>query len=754
MDKAKVKVIIKEIVYLAMQLLFSKINILNIVNSVGLPFAFINLYFGGNIFVGTFGYLLSKAYLFSSLKPLLITAYEVIILALYYFAKEFVKTNKQLLLVCIFTGLSSVAGLYYATTSINLLAVFFINFILDIILIIFFYKFYSVYKNKFIFFKFSKNDYLLSSVMISLLAMGLFSYKFVSLYIGLFFIVYFALFFAKILAADKYFIWTTMLSIGAVIVTNNIMYLSLSVLCSVVFVQIKEINKYIYALINLIFVGIFVLIFRIFNVFSIISIIFAFFVFLLVPNNVCSKISQLFENSALSILFNYLQSEQIISVKQKLFLMSSTFLNMQNNLKFLLVGKIDRQKACSELTQDVINKCCKECENFRYCFFENINKKSMFENLMSVAIENKQVSLSDMSNGLQAYCKKSGIVANEINHTAKLFLLYENQMKTEDSSKLMIASELGNVSDIFLNFAKLLKNSLKINEKLSKTLKDAFSNNLVDVKEVLILENENGIESINIIACNEEIMKRELSDTIYKTVRNRVRIKKTQHLDYSGLSLVTFVIPGRLKLNFAVATKSKEAKNGDNAIITKISDNKYFVAIADGMGHGENANKISSMVISLIKSMFEVGLDDELILQSVNKLLLPAGLENFTTLDACIIDLESEVATFVKLGASVSILKHSSTSEIINCKSLPIGIVQNINPTITKKQLLDNDMIFLASDGVVDSFSSPEAFKCFVNDSKIYNLQKFLDDVIFDAESLNTKHPDDMTIIGINLLKN
>ena len=60
----------------------------------------------------------------------------------------------------------------------------------------------------------------------------------------------------------------------------------------------------------------------------------------------------------------------------------------------------------------------------------------------------------------------------------------------------------------------------------------------------------------------------------------------------------------------------------------------------------------------------------------------------------------------------------------------------------------------MASDGIVDSFSSIENYRNYINDSKIENLQKFLDDVVFDASFQNRKHPDDMTIIAINLLKN
>jgi stage II sporulation protein E len=326
-------------------------------------------------------------------------------------------------------------------------------------------------------------------------------------------------------------------------------------------------------------------------------------------------------------------------------------------------------------------------------------------------------------------------------------------MKNEDTSKLLISDELKNFSDIFSNFAGLINSNLKTNERLSKTLKEQLVNNLIDAKEVVILENKTGIESVNVIASNEQVLKKEMPQIISKITKNFMRLKVVEHTEISGLSLASFVPISKLRVEFFVSTKAKEKRNGDNVIVSKLSENRYFVAIADGMGHGESANRISSMVLSLIRSMFEVGLDINLIIQSVNKLLLPAGLDNFTTLDACVVDLDSCVASFIKLGSSVSAIKHKLKTEIVACESLPIGIVQNITPTISSKSVQSGDVIFLASDGIVDSFSNIENFRCFVNDAKIFNMQKFLDDVVVDAGE-TSKHADDMTIIAINLLKN
>lgn len=753
-NKSLLKKILIESVFVLIQLVLSKINLFGFLSPAGMPFAIMRLFSGANIFVVTASYMVSKAYTFVTLSGLLTTVYEIVFLALYFFAKEFIKFKKPWLLNLLFVVLSNVLFLYYSLSDLTSLWHFGVSLALQILLLFFFAKFFKVLKSKTIFFKFSHSDFLVFSLMALMLSIGLFSFVYLEKYFGLFLALCPVVLLCKILPTEKYFTVILTLAIGALIATTNIIYLILITISALVLLEIKAISKYIYSVICLCLFAIFALIFNLFDVFSLISMFFAVFVYVVIPKVYIEKVSSLFEIDSLSIVTKTADQQRVNEIKNRLMLMSSTFSGMQNDFKFLVVGKINRESASTELACDVIKKCCSECENFKNCFYENINKKAIFERLMLKAIEGEQVEQSDLSNGIQAYCFKTGIVVSEINQTAKMFHSYEAAVKTEDVSKLIISNELGNFADIFANFSKNLSAVQMVNSRLSKILKDRLMNGLVDSKEVVIFENENGIENISVILPNEQVMKREVVEIISKVTRVRVKVEKVKHLEFSGLSLVSFSVIPKLSASFAVSSKSKEDKNGDSTIITKLSGNKFFVAIADGMGHGGGANKISSMVLSLIRSMFQVGLDEKLILESVNKLLLPAGLDNFTTLDACVIDLENLSASFIKLGSSVSVLKHKNTSEIVSCESLPIGIVQNIKPTIIKKQISAGDMIFLASDGVVDSFSNIETYKCFVNDAKIYNMQKFLDNVVGDAEVQGARHPDDMTIIGINLLKN
>lgn len=752
MKKEKLILILKELLFCLVQIIFSNVKLFNVSLVAGLSFAFARLFFEQNLLLVTIEYAFSRAIVSVCLKDFLVIAYQIVLLSLYYFSKEFVKRKKPILIAFTFLCFSELLELYFSFSSLISTLLCLAGFVGLIAIFLFFITFFKCYKNKFVLFRFSQNDYLMLSVMILLLSLGLFGIGFVEKYLSYFVLVFALMIFVKVLPADKFFICALIGALGAVIATSKVEFIIFAVLLSVVLIQFKELGKYYFALVSFFVVALLVFIFKIYGVVQISLISLALLLFLCLPQKCFEFLSSLFVFDGQNLIIQFAQQKRINEVKVKLELMSDTFSAMQRDFKYLLIGKIDREKASEELSQDIIKKCCLTCENYRTCYMENINKKHMFDTLVLRAIDAGQISLADMSRGTEYYCTKSNIAVSEINQTAKMFLTYEKTMKNEDTSKLIIASELGNFADIFKNFAEKLKSGISPNSKISKQLKERFLNQLVDVKEAVIFENEKGLESVLVIAPNEQILKREIPEVIFRVTKNKVKLKNVNHLQKSGLAIAEFVSQPKIKIEFAISSKAKEQKNGDNVIVTRISENRFFVAIADGMGHGNEANRISSMVLSLVRSMFEVGLDDGLILESVNKLLLPAGLDNFTTLDACVIDTEENYANFIKLGSSVSVIKHKQTSEIISCKSLPIGIVQNIKPTITKKFISPGDMIFLASDGVVDAFSSVGDFKCFVNDSKIFNLQKFVDDVVSDSE-LNSKHIDDMTIIGINLLK-
>ena len=181
-----------------------------------------------------------------------------------------------------------------------------------------------------------------------------------------------------------------------------------------------------------------------------------------------------------------------------------------------------------------------------------------------------------------------------------------------------------------------------------------------------------------------------------------------------------------------------------------------MLAVCDGMGSGEEAQKMSDTTISLIENFYKADFDDETILSSVNKLLSMQMTDNYSALDICVLDLSSALADFIKVGAPAGFIKHKDSVEVLRgAGALPIGILQDIKPSIDKKVLEVNDIIILCSDGIIDAFEHEDKLKSFINNLSITNPQEIADMVVHQAISLNNSEPrDDMTCLCARLYLN
>ena len=196
--------------------------------------------------------------------------------------------------------------------------------------------------------------------------------------------------------------------------------------------------------------------------------------------------------------------------------------------------------------------------------------------------------------------------------------------------------------------------------------------------------------------------------------------------------------------------------SGDSQSLVKIDDGKYLVSICDGMGSGAKAKSISNLTMSLIENFYRAGFDNDIILSSVNKLLSLTEEENFSTIDLCIIDGKKNIYDFIKLGATTGYLKrHKGICEEIISSGLPVGMLEEISPHITKKLINPFDMLVFVSDGVSDRFENKCDLRMFIESADIINPQTLSDEILHKALSLNGNiAKDDMTVICVRVFSN
>ena len=218
--------------------------------------------------------------------------------------------------------------------------------------------------------------------------------------------------------------------------------------------------------------------------------------------------------------------------------------------------------------------------------------------------------------------------------------------------------------------------------------------------------------------------------------------------DFPNISVINLKTKPNFDIVFGSATFSKmEGANGDTHSVFRLSNGKYLLAVCDGMGNGLKAKQTSELSISLIENFYKAGFDNDTILNSVNKLLSLSNKENFSALDLCVLDLRKNICDVIKLGTPSTYIKHKNTITEIESSSLPIGILEDFKPKVTKTYLQPFDTIIMVSDGISEAFHETYDLKTIINNITSINPQIIADEIMTFAKRINPSIQDDMTVL-------
>ena len=227
-------------------------------------------------------------------------------------------------------------------------------------------------------------------------------------------------------------------------------------------------------------------------------------------------------------------------------------------------------------------------------------------------------------------------------------------------------------------------------------------------------------------------------------------IEKIVPLEESDYNSIQLRKANRYDCVFGLAScnKSGNVESGDCHSILRLGKEKFLLALCDGMGAGKKAHQMSAMTLGLIENFYKAGFDNDIILESVNKLLAINNQENYSTLDVCLLDLDKEIADFIKVGAPFGLIKRDNNIEVIEGGALPIGALDNITPAIYKTTISTKDIVILCTDGITDAFNSEENMIEFVSKLASTNPQTIAETILQEALRLNQMSAkDDMTVL-------
>ena len=540
--------------------------------------------------------------------------------------------------------------------------------------------------------------------------------------------------------------------LGAGLTNGNLSYLTLFSLVAVISNIFKGYSRF-YSSLGILLCDLVFSLFFISNQFSIINFLptaIAGLIYFLIPKkfleNLKKQIYLKNENNSLKNILN----QNKLQLSKKLLYTSEIFYEMDKNFRKLVKGNLDPKSAKVMICNEIIRYSCENCPQKTKCLKGfNSEHKKIFEQLINTGFEKGKITLVDLPAYLTSRCTKLNQVVSHTNSLLNEYKSYSKMCGNLDASKVLIAEQLGGISYILNNLSQETKQVVQMDLKLEKQIKENLIYNDIVPSEVVCFEKDEKTNVVSLLVRTTDFDNEKITKVLNKICSSKMILEEIVPNMDNNLTYLSYKTAPVYDIAVGIAQTCKGGEDvcGDTHSASKLTGDKFMFALCDGMGHGNSANKTSDLSISLIENFYKAGYDNQTILTSVNKLLNLGREDVFSALDISVVDLKNGQVDFIKQGATIGFVKRGDSLSRIESNSLPLGILQEVKPKVTKTVLSTDDMVIMLSDGIVDAFKEDD-LEAYLKSLRDNNPQVMADKILNKAKRQQKNYPeDDMTVM-------
>ena len=485
--------------------------------------------------------------------------------------------------------------------------------------------------------------------------------------------------------------------------------------------------------------------------YQILPIILAGLLFLCIPNKMLNNFSDFVYVKKSELSSRNLINTTRKNIRKRMSELSNVFLDMKQIHLNMVKKDLTKEELIAMLTREIMNTCCKDCLDKNRCTRAlGTDNKSNLELLIEIAITKGKVTLLDIPNSLSNRCGKVNNLISLINRLSSEYKQYKNMLADVNNVKILLADQMRAVSRLLLDIGDEIDTNVSFDiARENKIISRLLSLN-IECKEVLLYTEKNEEISAVLILKGKEIYNPIVEKVMSEVLKMPMEITSILPIEDGDFFSVTLRRKNKYDCVFGLAScnKSGNTESGDCHSIIRLGKDRFLLALCDGMGSGKGAHKMSAMTLGLIENFYKVGFDNDVVLESVNKLLAINNQENYSTLDVCLLDLNNEIADFIKVGSPFGLIKRDGNIEIVEGGALPIGALDNISPATKKTTISTKDLIIMVTDGITDAFVSQENIIEYVSKLASNNPQTLAESILNEALRLNDMTAkDDMTVL-------
>lgn len=536
----------------------------------------------------------------------------------------------------------------------------------------------------------------------------------------------------------------------------NPMYISLAVTLTIICLTFKC-NKKILSAIAFVFAYIiFVIIFNVgLEASEILSICIGAILFVFVPNKLIERLSGVFVMGGTEI-----QTDMLNKIKKqiegRLNNLSQVFDDMNVTYRSMVRGTLSDDKSMELLKTELKRGVCEHCPDKNNCYrLGNSFLENSFDMMVCNGYERGKVLLVDLPQYLTSNCSRVNTLLSYYNNMLKDYKDYTSSINNLDTSRVLIAEQLYATSKLLSALSQDLSAVVTVDKTLEEKIVEELRYNNIMCIEATVFQKDISVKEIVLIVTNDTINVKNIEKIVGKVARVDMSVVGNNPSSIPEASVITMVSSPNYDIAFGVSctTKFGSKSSGDNHAIIKLSEGKFLVSLSDGMGSGDRAKKISLLTVHLVENFYKAGFDSDVILTTVNKLLSLNEEENFATIDLCIIDGRNNTYDFIKFaGCDGYIIHDKGKCEVIEGSNLPVGILDDIKPHVSKRLITNMDMLVLMSDGVEDALSPHVNISDYLRSLDIINPQSLSDEILSRAlDYSDGVAKDDMTVICVRV---
>ncbi|MDR2166409.1 MAG: stage II sporulation protein E [Clostridiales bacterium] len=481
-------------------------------------------------------------------------------------------------------------------------------------------------------------------------------------------------------------------------------------------------------------------------------------IFLLLPKSFLLNI-HINVNPALDSQEEYLEKvrEQVL---KRIYDIAGGYGKLAKTFEARIAAKSPTETCAEGLAKSVQEGLCRHCHKFTTCWDERAEDTRGFVAEIAAKGEKRgKLYMEDSPLGFSAMCMQVPEFMGYLGAELEFARMAKEWQQKVVETKSTIHQQFAGLSNVMYEFAVEISAILNFQKELEDRILREFAKEKVEVENLIVIENTLGKYEINLARRGrrgETKFAKHIGEVISRAVGRQMELLEER---FAGRVVrLSYHEKQKFYIHSGIAKVNKElaSESGDSFSLIQLRDGRCVAALSDGMGSGAKAREGSEAAIELLEELMEKGFKKDIAIKLINSaLLLKSHDEFFSTLDICLIDLNSGLAEFIKIGASASYLLRHGEVEALGSWTLPVGILESVEIDTCERQLSHGDIIVMTTDGVADSVKDGEDdwLRELLARMNLRNPQDIADHILEEGKRNYGRHiGDDMTVLVLRIL--